>query len=263
MTPSPSDHFEITQLLAKYCLALDSDDVESASELFAPDGVFEVYGRQWVGPTGVREMLNAAPRGLHLGGPPVLTMVDAGHAITKQNLLFVDRTDGSSRQTAYTDELVRTHAGWRFQHRRVRFFTRAGLADRPPRATPQRTLDPAEFAQLATAYAWYVDTADAAGLRAIFSPDMVFAVRDREIVGCDAVVEMLTHSIRGTHVASAPLVKPTEFGASGLSRFIFEPADGSGTRSGGYEDEFVLLNQHWVLARRTVSLSVAMDTMTT
>lgn len=63
-------------------------------------------------------------------------MIDAEHATTKQNLLFVDRTDGSARHTVYTDELIKTESGWRIKRRRTQFFTPDGLSDRPPRPTP-------------------------------------------------------------------------------------------------------------------------------
>ena len=133
MIPSPEDHIAITQLLARYCLSLDVDDVEAWVALFTPDGSFEVYGRSWDGHDGLRQMATAAPGGLHLGGPPVIEMIDADHATTKQNLLFVDSSDESARHSVYTDELVRTDAGWRIKKRRTRFITAEGLSDRPPR----------------------------------------------------------------------------------------------------------------------------------
>lgn len=133
MLPSPEDHTEITQLLARYCLALDHDDVGAWVGLFTDDAVFEVHGQAFEGHEGLRRMLAAAPGGLHLGGPPVIEMVSADRATTQQNLLFVDRHDGASRSAVYTDELVRTDAGWRIAKRRCRFLGPEGLADRPPR----------------------------------------------------------------------------------------------------------------------------------
>ena len=132
MDPSPEDHAAIANLLARYCLALDLDDVEAWVALFTPDASFEVYGRSFVGHDGLRAMAAAAPGGLHLGGPPVIEMVDGDTARTTQNLLFVDRAGGGTRSAVYTDELRRTPEGWRIATRRCRFIVAEGLSDRPP-----------------------------------------------------------------------------------------------------------------------------------
>src|SRR5215475_7126999 len=44
MLPSPEDHVAISDLLARYCLTLDQDDVEGWVSLFTPDASYEVYG---------------------------------------------------------------------------------------------------------------------------------------------------------------------------------------------------------------------------
>jgi 3-phenylpropionate/cinnamic acid dioxygenase small subunit len=129
--PSPEDHAAIANLLARYCLALDLDDADGWIALFTPDASFEVYGRSFVGHHGLRTMIAAAPGGLHLGGPPVVEMVDADTARTTQNLLFVSRADGATRSAVYTDELRRTADGWRIAARRCRFIVAEGLSDRP------------------------------------------------------------------------------------------------------------------------------------
>jgi 3-phenylpropionate/cinnamic acid dioxygenase small subunit len=121
----------ISDLLARYCLTLDQDDVEGWVALFTPDAVYEVYGRSFVGHEGLRKLLAGAPGGLHLGGPPVIELVDHDHARTTQNLLFVDRASGAARSAVYSDELRRTPDGWRIARRRCRFITPEGLRDRP------------------------------------------------------------------------------------------------------------------------------------
>ena len=125
------DHDEIRNLLARYCLLLDHDDLDGWVALFTEDATYEVYGRTFNGHDGLRRMLTGAPGGLHLGGPPVVEIVTAGRARTQQNLLFVDRTTGVSRSAVYDDELVRTGEGWRFASRRCRFMVADGLSDRP------------------------------------------------------------------------------------------------------------------------------------
>lgn len=131
MELTPDDHTAITQLLARYCLTLDHDDVDAWVGLFTPDAIYEVYGRSWDGHGGLHKMMSVAPGGLHLGGPPVIEMIDRDHARTMQNLLFVERTTGIQRQSVYDDELVRTEDGWRIARRRCRFIVADGLSDRP------------------------------------------------------------------------------------------------------------------------------------
>jgi len=125
------DHAEIRNLLSRYCLLLDHDDVDGWVALFTTDATFDVYGRTFAGHDGLRRMLSGAPGGLHLGGALVIDLVDADHARTQQNLLFIDRTNGESRSAVYYDELVRTDAGWRIAARRCRFIVADGLSDRP------------------------------------------------------------------------------------------------------------------------------------
>jgi SnoaL-like domain len=127
MMPTPEDHVAISDLMARYCLTLDLDDVEEWVALFTPDAIYEVYGRAFRGHDGLHKMLSGAPGGLHLGGPPVIEMVDGDHARTTRNLLFVERGDGVSRSAVYTDDLLRTAAGWRIAATRCRFIVADGL----------------------------------------------------------------------------------------------------------------------------------------
>ena len=131
MEPTPEDHVAIVQLLARYCLTLDHDDVDGWVACFTSDAVYEVYGRTWDGEAGLRKMMRGAPGGLHLGGPPVIEMTGPDNASAQQNLLFVERTSGVLRKSVYTDDLRRTPEGWRISHRRCRFIVANGLSDRP------------------------------------------------------------------------------------------------------------------------------------
>jgi hypothetical protein len=131
LRPTPEDHVAISDLLARYCLALDTEDVEGWLALFTPDARYEVFGRSFDGHEGLRRMLSGAPGGLHLGGPPVIEMTARDRARTTRNLLFVERQTGASRCAVYTDELARTAEGWRIARCRCRFLTAEGLADRP------------------------------------------------------------------------------------------------------------------------------------
>jgi len=128
------DHAEIRNLLARYCVLLDIDDMGAWIQLFTDDGVYEVYGFQGVGHDGILKLLRGAPGGLHLGGPPMIDL-DGDRAATVRNLLFVDRATGEQRHAVYDDELVRTAAGWRIARCRCRFHSPDGLVDRPPKSS--------------------------------------------------------------------------------------------------------------------------------
>jgi hypothetical protein len=133
MITTPEAHVAISALMARYCLTLDLDDIEGWIALFTPDATYEVYGRSFDGHDGLRKMLSGAPGGLHLGGAPVIEMIDRDHARTTRNLLFIERADGVSRSAVYNDELFRTAEGWRIAATRCRFIVADGLSDRPAR----------------------------------------------------------------------------------------------------------------------------------
>ncbi len=126
-----ADQLAIGQILARYCLYLDRQDTDGWIGLFTPDGVYEVYGRTWEGHDRLRAMADAAPPGLHLGGPPVIEPTGDGRARSYRNLLFVPLDDQPHRRALYTDDLVKTPDGWRIQRCRCQFVTPDGIADRP------------------------------------------------------------------------------------------------------------------------------------
>ena len=129
--PGGNHHEEIRTLLARYCLHLDHDEVEPWLALFTEDAQYHVYGRVFEGHEGIRRIPTGAPKGLHLGGPPVIELIGADRATTRQNLLFVEAGTGILRSVLYDDELVRTTLGWRIAVRRCQFIVTDGLSDRP------------------------------------------------------------------------------------------------------------------------------------
>jgi hypothetical protein len=130
MSQRNDDDVEIRNLLAQYFLMLDLDDIEGWVRLFTPDGEYQVLGRSFRGHDGLRNMMSAAPGGLHLGGPPVIE-IDGDRAQTLQNSLFLDRTTNQVRGSVYDDMIVRTAEGWRIATRRCRSMVSDGLSDRP------------------------------------------------------------------------------------------------------------------------------------
>jgi len=139
MAEVTDDRIEIANLLARYCLTLDHHDIDGWVLLFTPDARYAVYGRTFDGHEGLRKMMAAAPRGLHLGGPPEIEL-HGDRAVTRQNLLFVQADTQEFRLSVYSDELVRTASdGWRIATRSCQFMGFDGvLSDRPPRrAAPE------------------------------------------------------------------------------------------------------------------------------
>jgi hypothetical protein len=76
-------------------------------------------------------MMAAAPGGLHLGGPPEMEHTSPDGALSRGNLLVIDRATGEQRSAVYEDELVRTPDGWRIARCRCQFIVADGLSDRP------------------------------------------------------------------------------------------------------------------------------------
>lgn len=128
---SLDDRAEIEDLLARYVLGLDADDVESVVALFVPGGVFTTYGRDFVVPDSFRRMLLSAPKGMHLAGRSLISP-SAGGANIRQQLVFLPADGSATRLAIYDDEVVRLGGQWRFRSRTCRFMTAGGtLADRP------------------------------------------------------------------------------------------------------------------------------------
>ncbi len=129
-----ADHEEIEALLTAYALALDVDDVEAAVQLFTPDGGFEVYGRRFAGHDGLRAMMTAAPKGMHLAGRAYIEVAGDAASIRSQ-LIFIEAALTETRLAIYDDRAVKVNGRWRFETRRCRFITPDGLSDRPARSS--------------------------------------------------------------------------------------------------------------------------------
>ncbi len=130
MNPTVSDRQQIEDLLTAYAIDLDIEDVEACIALFTTDGEFEVYGRRFSGHDGLRTMLTGAPRGMHFAGRALIG-VSGESASVRSQLVFIEAALAEVRMAIYDDEVVKVDGRWRFQHRRCRFLTPDGLADRP------------------------------------------------------------------------------------------------------------------------------------
>lgn len=129
-SPAPRDRLDIADLLARYCVALDSRDWGLLGQVFTEDATAE-YGRA------------GSPRGL----PAIVEVVrasleplDASQHFIGTSLIEATGTDGATGRTyviahhvkndtpgggvftiggTYVDRFVRTRDGWRIADRRL------------------------------------------------------------------------------------------------------------------------------------------------
>jgi uncharacterized protein (TIGR02246 family) len=124
------DDRAIRELLTRYALALDTDDIDGCLDLFADDGEFVVFGREFSGRDQIRAMFESAPRGLHLTGVSSID-VSGDTATARSQVLLVEAGTMHLRPALFDDELRRDGRRWRLRRRRCRFITSGGLGDRP------------------------------------------------------------------------------------------------------------------------------------
>lgn len=125
---------DIAQLRARYCQALDDGHWEALADTFTPDGAFVGLSTA----RGRKEMLEFFPSlyastvtaWWHFSSNETVDIDgDTAHGVTW--LLQPCVVEGESQLAAgrYTDSMVRTTNGWRFQERRVSFFFWSSLED--------------------------------------------------------------------------------------------------------------------------------------
>ena len=113
------DELAVRAVLDEYCLRLEVDSFEDWMDLFTEDTVYEVYKKVLRGKDEVRALLGLAPHGVHLGGP-MRIMLAGDRAETVQNYLFIGGADAAWNMGWYFRTVVRTDAGWKIAHTRVR-----------------------------------------------------------------------------------------------------------------------------------------------
>jgi len=121
------DRAEITELLARYAIALDRRELDAVGELFTEDGQATYSGtRLDPGRAAIVAYLQPlvdVPMTQHMIGLPSITIDgDTATATSYAIVTFVrDADDGGHtavhRGLSYDDRLVRTADGWRFQER--------------------------------------------------------------------------------------------------------------------------------------------------
>ena len=122
-----SDLLEIEQLLSRYAVGMTRNDIEAVLAVFTPDGTYSAFGDTYA-LTDFPALVEAAPKGLFLTGPPALEL-DGDHGTGQQPLCFVDQTNHDMRIGWYTDTYRRTDSGWRLHTRSMTFLRRSGARD--------------------------------------------------------------------------------------------------------------------------------------
>jgi len=135
-TPPVEDVIELQQLLARYAVGMTKNDIEVVLDVFTPDGTYSAFGESY-GLADFPALVEAAPKGLFLVGPPVLAL-DGETGTGEQPLCFVDQTNHDMRIGWYTDAYRRTADGWRLQTRSMTFLRRSGISDSGRPHDPRR-----------------------------------------------------------------------------------------------------------------------------
>jgi hypothetical protein len=125
-----ADEMAVRAVLDEYCLRLEVNDFEEWLDLFTADTIYEVFRRELKGRDKVRAMLSQAPHGVHLPGAARIT-VEGDKAETVQNYLFIGSDDAAWNMGWYFRTLVRTVAGWKIAHTRVK-MQKIGKSPPPP-----------------------------------------------------------------------------------------------------------------------------------
>lgn len=113
------DRIAIRDVHDEYCLRLEVNPFEEWLDLFTPDTVYEVFRRALNGREELKAMLSQAPHGVHLGGA-LRVELDGDTAQTVQNYAFYGDDPTHNNQGWYYRTLVRTEAGWKIAHTRVK-----------------------------------------------------------------------------------------------------------------------------------------------
>ncbi len=114
-----ADELAIRTVFDEYCLRLEVNSFDDWLELFTEDTVYEVFRQELKGHDEVRAMLSQAPHGVHIGGAARIA-IDGDRAETIQNYQFIGEVAKFSNAGWYYRTLVRTAAGWKIAHTRVK-----------------------------------------------------------------------------------------------------------------------------------------------
>jgi SnoaL-like domain len=123
-----ADEAAIRKVLDEYCLRLELNSFEEWLELFTEDTVYEVYKLTLRGCKEVAEVLGQAPHGVHIGGAARITIA-GDRAETVQNYVFISTSTDEWNSGWYHRTLVRSGAGWKIAHTKVKFARKDDLPE--------------------------------------------------------------------------------------------------------------------------------------
>jgi hypothetical protein len=110
----------IRAILDEYCLRLEVNTFEEWLDVFTPDAVYTVYGRDLEGRQAISDMLSKAPGGLHMPGALRITL-NGDSAETIQSYSFIGDDPKTSNTGWYYRTVVNTPDGWRIAACKVKF----------------------------------------------------------------------------------------------------------------------------------------------
>ena len=255
MPADQDDEQAIADLLARYCSFLDRGRHDDWIALFDPEGRFEVYGRTFVGPEGLRQMAESAPGGLHLAGDAIVD-VEGDRASVEQSFLFIDQATRELRIGWYDDVLVRAGGRWHFAVRRSTFLNHDGPSERP---TSRRSLQDV-YNSLAS-YDALLDDRQLEAWLDLFLEEGVLSIGGRTLQTSAERSDFARSSPRGRHLSNLPIVSGNlETGrVHAESTFCFWGLDGLALQMGSYSDDLVYRKGSWRFAARKIDLIEATD----
>jgi len=110
-----SDLVELHALCARYMSYTSRVVQDRWLDVFTPDAEYNAFGTPY-SLERFPALLDAAPRGQFIGNMPVVEL-DGDTATGVQHFVFIDQQTHAMRLGWYSDEYVRTPAGWRIKER--------------------------------------------------------------------------------------------------------------------------------------------------
>ena len=123
-----ADEAAIRRVLDEYCLRLELNMFDDWLELFTEDTVYEVYKLALTGHKEMADVLGQAPHGVHIPGAARIT-IEGDRAETVQNYIFVSTSTDEWNSGWYHRTLVRSGAGWKIAHTKVKFARKDDLPE--------------------------------------------------------------------------------------------------------------------------------------
>jgi hypothetical protein len=110
--------WSVSSLLAEYCATLDGGQFDAWTELFVVDGSMELDAVSIVGHEKLRRFAARSPRGTHVSGLPLISLVD-GAVRSVCSWIFIERETGDQMAGYYRDHIVWAQGRHRFASRLV------------------------------------------------------------------------------------------------------------------------------------------------